>query len=285
MARARTRSTKRKHKRRKRSSFKKFLPSATTRRRWFKIFVALPGALQFVIVVAAVIAVWFVANGLYQVIRKPTELFFPVSGVLYKTPTQTWRDYAPIFRRHSTAIMTPELLAAIAQVEGSGNPVVRTYWRWSITHDPFEIYRPASSAVGMYQFTNGTFKDAKRFCIHNHQVVMDGPWHDPKSCWFNWLYMRVVPSHAVEMASAHLHHQITVLLRRHRVTNASLAQQQNLAAVIHLCGAGAANGYVRRGFQLTPGQRCGDHRVQHYLDKINAMKRTFAALAARDARG
>ena len=27
--------------------------------------------------------------------------------------------------------MTPELLAALAQVEGSGNPVARTYWRWS----------------------------------------------------------------------------------------------------------------------------------------------------------
>ncbi len=43
------------------------------------------------------------ANFLYQVIRKPTELFFPVSGTLYKSPTETWDAYATIFRRHSTA--------------------------------------------------------------------------------------------------------------------------------------------------------------------------------------
>jgi len=54
------------------------------------------------------------------------ELFFPVSGVLYKTPEQTWSQYAPIFRRHATTTVTPELLAALAQVEGAGNPVART---------------------------------------------------------------------------------------------------------------------------------------------------------------
>ena len=71
----------------------------------------------------------FAVNWIVQVARKPTELFFPVSGVLHKTPAETWRSYAPIFRKHSTAVMTPELLAALAQVEGAGNPVARTYWR------------------------------------------------------------------------------------------------------------------------------------------------------------
>ena len=52
---------------------------------------------------------------------------------------------------HATAVMTPELLAALAQVEGAGNPVARTYWRWQAGWNPFEVYRPASSAVGMYQ--------------------------------------------------------------------------------------------------------------------------------------
>ena len=76
-------------------------------------------------------------NWLVQVARKPTELFFPVSGALSKTPAETWRSYAPIFRQHSTAVMTPELLAALAQVEGAGNPVARTYWRWRLTQQPF----------------------------------------------------------------------------------------------------------------------------------------------------
>src|SRR5439155_8107829 len=50
------------------------------------------------------------------------ELFFPVSGALSKTPPETWRQYEPIFRGHSTAVMTPAFLAALAQVEGAGNP-------------------------------------------------------------------------------------------------------------------------------------------------------------------
>ena len=120
-------------------------PRAELRRRWVKLFRRAPGGAQAAICVVAVVAVWAVINVIYQVARKPTELFFPVSGALYKTPAETWRQYAPVFREHSTGVMTPELLAALAQVEGSGNPVVRTYWRWSFRPEPFEIYRPASS--------------------------------------------------------------------------------------------------------------------------------------------
>src|SRR5271167_1632195 len=98
-------------------------------------------------------------------------LFFPVSGTLYKTPSETWAEYSPVFSRYATIVMTPGLLAAIAQVEGSGNPVARTYWRWAWTSQPFEMYRPASSAVGMYQITDGTFAESRRYCIHDHAVA------------------------------------------------------------------------------------------------------------------
>ena len=147
---------------------------------------------------------WAASNIVYQVIRKPTELFFPVSGTLYKTPAETWDAYARLFRRHATDVISAEFLAALAQIEGSGNPVVRTYWRWSWALDPFEVYRPASSAVGMYQFTDGTFEQAQRYCIHDHVVVEEGPWYAWRSCWFNELYFRVVPSHAIELTSAYL---------------------------------------------------------------------------------
>ena len=117
---------------------------------------------------------FFAVNWTYQVVRKPSELWFPVSGSFYKDPAETWRAYGSLFERHSTAVMTPDLLAALAQVEGSGNPVVRTYWRFSLTHEPFEIFRPASSAVGMYQITDGTFAIARRYCVHRHLVVGRG---------------------------------------------------------------------------------------------------------------
>ncbi|HET9388186.1 MAG TPA: hypothetical protein VFO44_00930 [Steroidobacteraceae bacterium] len=221
-------------------------------------------------------------NWVYQVVRKPSELFFPVSGALYKTPAETWGDYGTAFKRYSTPVMTPELLAALAQVEGSGNPVVRTYWRWSWTLRPFELYRPASSAVGMYQITDGTFAEARRYCIHDHAVAQDGPWSDWKSCWFNRLYMRVIPGHAIELTSAYLDRAVTDTLTRHGLSHATLQQKQELAAVIHLCGAGTGDVYARRRFRLVEGQRCGDQEVSLYVARVEAMRRIFSRLAADD---
>ena len=244
------------------------------------VLMALPLALRVVLIAIVLLALWSVVNWTYQVIRKPTELFFPVSGALSKTPPETWRSYEALFRAHSTAIMAPELLAALAQVEGAGNPVARTYWRWRLSWNPFEWYQPASSAVGMYQITTPTFREARRYCIHYHEVVEEGSWHEWRSCWLNGLYTRVVPSHAVEMTSALLDRSVAGMVTRHRVPTATLQQKQDLAAVIHLCGAGPGDAYARRGFRLTPGQKCGDHDVRVYLAQINTMKRLFSRLAA-----
>jgi hypothetical protein len=210
-------------------------------------------------------------NWIYQVVRKPAELFFPVSGALSKTPGETWEQYEAIFKRHSTPVMTPELLAALAQVEGSGNPLARTPWRLRASTDPREIYRPASSAVGMYQITDGTFREAKRYCVRDHAVIEEG-------CWFRSFYMRVIPSHAVELTSAYLDRGVAAVLERRRLT-ASLEQKQELAAIIHLCGASAGDAFARRAFRLAPAQRCGEHDVRAYLARVAAMKRVFARLS------
>jgi hypothetical protein len=238
-----------------------------------------PLTLQLVVALLLTVSTWFAVNIIYQVVRKPTELFFPVSGTLYKSPGETWTSYEPIFRKHSTATISPELLAALAQVEGSGNPIVRTYWRWTFTHKPFDIYRPASSAVGMYQITDGTFEETSRLCIHDHKVVEEGPWNDFKSCWFNSLYLRIIPSHAVEMTSAYLDRRIATILARNGIRSATLRQKQDLAAVIHVCGAGAGASFAKRGFRPRPGQHCGDHSVQGYISRVNLMKKVFAGLA------
>lgn len=256
------------------------LPGARLRRRWFKQFSRAPTVLQLIVSVALISVIWLALNGIYQVVRKPSELFFPVSDAFYKTPSATWRQYGKIFRKHSTQVITADFLAALAQVEASGNPIARTYWRWSLTHRPFEVYRPASSAVGMYQFTDSTFAAAKHYCIRNHVVIEDGPWHDLRSCWFNRLYARTVPSHAVEMTAAYLDRRVAQTLSRYRISTASRQQKQDLATVIHLCGAGAGAAYARRGLHLTAGQRCGDHDVRAYLRRIHAMQRVFARLAS-----
>ena len=245
-----------------------------------------PLAVQIVVGTVLLVIVWAAVNWMVQVVRKPTEVFVAagaVSGSLAKVPAQTWRQYGPLFDEHSTAVVTPELLAALAQVESSGNPVARTYWRWRFSWNPFELYRPASSAVGMFQITDGTFAEARRYCIHDRVVVEDGPWHDTQSCWFNALYTRVVPAHAVEMTAALLDRTVARTLARNRMTTASLQQRQNLAAIIHLCGEGAGDGYARRGFRFRGGQRCGDHDPRRYLAQVNALKRQFARLAAADS--
>lgn len=278
MARRAARRTKKRKNRKFRLHLATLWPGIQARRRWWRAFRRSAAGVQVALGSILVIAMWYAVNGIYQVILKPSELFFPVSGTLYKTPAETWESYRRIFRKHSTSTISPHFLAALAQVEGSGNPIVRTYWRWSLTRHPFKIYRPASSAVGMYQITDGSFESTRRYCIHDHVVVEDGPWNDFRSCWFNNLYTRVVPSHAVEMTSANLDRQVTAILARYRIANATPDQKHTLAAIVHLCGAGVAERYVERGMRLTPSERCGDHDVRRYLTKIDAMRRVFIRL-------
>jgi hypothetical protein len=241
---------------------------------------AAPLLIRILVAATAVVLVWAAVNWMYQVLRKPTELFFPADRVLAKTPRDTWRRYEPLFVEHSTTVITPELLAAIAQIEGAGNPVARTYWRWHLTWHPMKVYRPASTAVGMYQITNATFDDASRYCIHDHVVAEAGRWNDLRSCWFNATYTRVVPSHAIEMTSALLDRRVASILEARRITTATILQKQDLAALIHLCGARVGEAYAQRGFRLVAGQRCGDHDVGRYLAQVNTLKRRFRELAA-----
>jgi hypothetical protein len=266
-----------------RSLVTKLWPNARLRRRALRVFRRAPLLLQSLIGLTFAVLLWFAFNWGYQVVRKPSELFFPVSGTLNKTPTETWRSYAPLFREYSTPVITPELLAALAQVEGSGNPIVRTYWRWSFAPKPFDVYRPASSAVGMYQITDGTFAEARRFCIHDHAVVADGPWNDWDSCWFNRLYTRVIPAHAVELTSAYLDRSVSAALEHHHVKAATAEQTMVLAAVIHLCGAGAGDAFVRRGLKLEERQRCGDHEAENYVARVRDMRRVFELIERGDA--
>ncbi len=221
----------------------------------------------------------FALNLIYQVVRKPGEIFAPISASLSKNPVSTWESYGALFEEHSTNIISAEFLAALAQVESDGNPIARTYWRWQWSWSPFEIYRPASSAVGMFQITDGTFAEARKYCIRNHTVLTVGSSYDPNSCWFNSLYTRTLPSHAAEMTAAYLHRSVVDILTARRAVNVSLAQKQKLAAVIHLCGAKRGESFATRGFRVMPGELCGTHSLQRYLNQIALMKKRFTRLA------
>jgi hypothetical protein len=242
--------------------------------RWVRRKIArAPRALQIAVIIAILLTALAVTNLLYQVVRKPTELFAFVGHRLDKEPPETWRQYGPLFRTYSTPTITPELLAALAQVESSGNPVTRTYWRWRWSFDPFAIYKPASSAVGLYQMLDGTYDEAARFCIREHAVADSG-------CGSRFLTLRVIPSHAIELASVYLDRNVTDVLARVPDAKPSAQQKQDLAAFIHLCGGGPATVFARRKFQMNADERCGDHLVAAYVAKVNAMKRQFLRLAA-----
>jgi hypothetical protein len=221
-----------------------------------------------------VLAAFSLTNLVYHVVRKPSELLFFVHGALDKEPIETWRQYEPLFRTYSTSTITPELLAALAQVESTGNPVARTYWRWQFAWNPFSVYKPASSAVGMFQMTDAAYAEAARYCIRENAVV-------DTDCGFTSLYNRALPSHAIELAAVYLDHKVAAVLARAPDAAASPQQKQDLAAFIHLCGAGPASAFAHRGFQMMAGERCGDHLVATYLAKVNAMKRQFLRLAAK----
>jgi hypothetical protein len=172
---------------------------------------------------------------------------------------------------------TPELLAAIAQTESAGNLLEPTYWRWRFSYNPFEIYQPASSAVGLFQTTDPAYTEVVRYCIREKEVTDIGCGVGP--------YIRVMPSHAVELASIYLDRNLAAVLTRTGIVSATPKQEEDLAVIVHLRGGGPATAYARRRFQQKADERCGDHLVSAYMSKTNTMQRRFQQLAANDSNG
>ena len=224
------------------------------------------------IAAAIFLAIFAAVNFVYHVAHKPTELFFPLGGTLAKTPDDAWRDYGDLFRRYSTKDIPAELLAALAEVESNGNPVARTYWRWRFSLNPFGIYAPASSSVGMYQMTDAAFAEARHSCIRDHAVTDD--------CWFTGLYTRVLPHDAIELTAVFLDRKVAEIRAAQPALAASPRQVQDLAAIVQLCGVVPAEKFARRHFRLAPGERCGDELAATYLARVDAMKRLFLKLGS-----
>src|ERR1700735_484838 len=177
----------------------------------------LPRAIRIALAIAILLPLLALTNLAYHVIRKPTELFFFVGHRLDKEPPETWRQYGPLFRTYFTSAIPPQLVGALAPGERSGNPVDRTYWRWRWSFNPFAIYQPASSAVGLFQTLDATAAEAARFCIREHAVV-------DTACGFTRLTFRAIPSHATELASVYLDRNVASVLDRAGNVEARRAQ-------------------------------------------------------------
>ena len=152
--------------------------------------------------------------------------------------TRRWRRRCTI-RRQCGALSTSTSVASRCPLS-AGNPVATTYWRWRLIGDPFAIYQPASSAVGMYQMTDAAFAEAEGYCIVHHAVVETG-------CSATALHSRVVPRHATELTAVFLDRNVAAILGYRRKTKISRQQREELAAVIHLCGTGPATAFAPAG--------------------------------------
>ncbi len=233
----------------------------------------LPWPVCIIVIATVLLAV----NFAYQVLHKPTEIVGIFESRFQKTPSETWRTYGETFKAKATSIMTPDLLAALAQVESSGNPIVRTSWRWHWSSDVTKIFAPASSAVGIFQITEGTFREAKHFCVKDGQAYQDGP--QGNFCLGSFSYSRLVPAHAIEMTSARLHLVAERLLHRsNRHARWALSDKQNIAIVTHLCGAAKAGELVHSGMRLSELGKCGDHNPVVYLHQIRRLQTQFRLL-------
>jgi hypothetical protein len=234
----------------------------------------LPRPVQAALLLAALAA----ATVAWQVARKPTELLAAVVPAAPKPPARTWETYRSSFEAHATAIVTPALLAALAQAESAGDPLATPPWQFRWSTNPLDLYGPPSSAAGLLQMTDGNLADARRLCIHDHEVAQAGAWADPGACWGNGLYLRVVPDHAIEMTSAWLDASVREIVARQGLRRLTPERERRLVAVIHLCGKARGAEYARRGFWLVPGERCGEQDVARYVGRVEALVRTFERL-------
>lgn len=218
----------------------------------------------------------FCANFTFQVFQKPTEALAFLIGRTHKSPAQTWRSYEYDFRKNSTKDLSPTFLAALAQIESGGDPLASPPWAWNWSRPVKKWFAPASSSVGLYQFTTGTFKQAQRFCIQDNKVVKSTVWFQPTGCWFNRFYLRFSAADSIEMASAYLTHSLSKFKSARAL---SLKRKERLAAIIHLCGFGVAKRFARRLGNIGSHHRCGTHSIRHYLRRLERAKAQFERLA------
>jgi len=226
---------------------------------------------KIIILICLIVLSLPLINLTYQFYQKPSEFVGLFQGPHSKSLLQTWKTYENDFRAHSTDVLDPFLLAALAQAESNGNPLVTTYWRWNFKDGWGRIFAPASTAAGLMQITAPTFEDAKRFCIHNGKVVLEGPLWDFNTCWFNGFYFRNSASHSIEMTSARLKYYVAKYLNSAK--KVELIRKQELALVIHLCGTGKGRRFVKNNFDFKKINPCGDHNPKRFVAKVFRFKK------------
>ena len=206
----------------------------------------------------------FVANITYSLIDKPGQALSPISHLFKKFPTQTWQNYDRYFQDFATTEISASFLAALAQSESGGNPLATVYWRWQWTKDIHKIFHPASSALGMYQITVGTFQRMKNYCWQKGVVKK-------QDCFWNQFRTRFSSYDSIYLVSAYLNHWVKKYPR--------YRDKEKMAALIHLCGPQKVKRHMRWHGNLNKITKCGTHSTRRYVNKIKRYQNTFHRLA------
>src|SRR5260370_37935547 len=70
-------------------------------KRWWR---PAPRPAKFLMAALVLLILWLGINWIYQVVRKPSQLVFPVSGTLYNSPGEALAAYAPSLRKFATPV-------------------------------------------------------------------------------------------------------------------------------------------------------------------------------------
>ena len=211
--------------------------AGSARRRIWRWMWATPLAVRLMVGLVVVV-VWSAANWMDQD-PQADRAALPGRGALVKTPASTWREYGPLFREHSTSGHHARAARRARPGRGCGRPRGADALALALARNPFEWYRPASSAVGMYQITDATFRDARRYCIHDHVVAEDGRGDRDRAGSTASIPRRSEPRDRDDRRAARSGRCPSGA--RRIASPRPPHQKQDLAAVIHLCGGGAGD--------------------------------------------
>jgi hypothetical protein len=211
-----------------------------------------------------VIALYFVVNFAVQLYRKPAEIFSFAAKIHYKTPEESWSAYHDYFVEAEKYGLRAELLAALAQAESSGSPWATPRWTFHWPREFFDLYRPQSSAVGLFQFTNGTYEKVRQACPAGSDRCVDLGWTPPT---------RLSAAESIERAAQNLHRELLLIAPKNPKS------WNELAPIIHLCGTGIARQVARHG--MPANLHCGPHNARAYVQEISALARRMEKVRAR----
>lgn len=194
----------------------------------------------------------------FHLYKHPSLVFYPVSGFFYKSSYETWDKYQNEFYYYGSKKVEPEFLGALAQTESMGNPFALTYWQSGWSLNPLNWYRPASTATGILQITDGTWRDMKKYCLGTGGVQSASKLG---ACPGNIFRFRIFPSHAIHLVSAWFH-------KKSEDLNVGKQLRRKYLSVLHLCGFRKAKELKSKSFNLKRIGNCGSHSPSRYFSRV-----------------